>query len=132
MENKIETKDFYIENLYPQLATLSLKNPILTDDDMANAGTESNHFILDFGERKKGDNVECDFILKSKDFKITSVGASCGCTRPTFTNTEDPEVQGFKISFDSSKITTNVSKWSTLYLNNNAKILKINVIINKL
>ena len=121
---KIVTKDLEIENLTPQIGTFKLTKP--TEEY---TGFDTNYLILDLGDKNKGDFTTCNFTFKSDKYKITSTGSSCGCTNPIFQNTEGG--QFVTVVFDSKKITKNVSKWFTLYLNNSESELKINLIINK-
>lgn len=124
MENKITSKDFTITNLNEGIATIYPKNKDIEYRSFDN-------LVLDFGKKEKGDLTTCNFLFESSDYKITATSSSCGCTSPTFRSTENENVQHVTISFDSSKITNNVSKVATLYLNNNKKALKFNLVINK-
>lgn len=93
-------------------------------------GFDSNYLILDFGKKTKNDLVETNFVFKSDKYKITSTGASCGCTRPSFSNLDDG-TQLVNIWFDSNKVDLNVSKIFSIKLNNDpSKVIKINLIIN--
>jgi hypothetical protein len=123
--NTIQGKDFTIENITPQLATLYPKN-----QNVEYNGFDTNYLILDFGEKVVGDNTTCNFIFRSDKYKIISSGSSCGCTNPSFQDTEEANKQHVTIKFDSSKITKNVSKVFTLYITGNHK-LEFNLIINK-
>ena len=124
MEN-IKTQDFELQNLTPQIGGFRLTKP-----REEYTGFDTNYLILDLGEKKKGDFATCNFLFNSDVYKITSTGASCGCTNPTFQNTPDGQV--VTVAFNSNLITKNVSKWFTLYLNNSARKIKINLLINKL
>lgn len=121
---KITTEKFEIENLTPQIGVFKLKKP-----NEPYTGFDTNYLILDLGEKEKGDFSTCNFMFKSDEYKITSTGSGCGCTNPTFQNTDDG--QFVTVIFDSNKITKNVDKWFTLHLNNSKYQLKINLIINK-
>lgn len=123
--NKITTPDFSIENLNPQLATIYPQK-----DNIDYTGFDTNLLVLDFGKKKKGDLTTCNLLFKSDKYQISSTGASCGCTRPTFIKIEEGLYQ-ITVDFDSSKIANNVSKYLTVYLNNNTKSIKINLVINK-
>lgn len=124
MQNKLEAKDFTIENLTPQMGTIY---PRYTDKVFT--GYDSNVIILDFGKKTKQDILVCNMSYISKN-RIVSTGASCGCTRPSFQAGERPDEQIVTIDFDSSKVEQNVSKVATLRLDN-GKVIKINLYINK-
>ena len=124
MRNKIETKDFSIENLNPQIATIYPK----LDNVEYNGFSLENPLILDFGKKEKGDLATCNLLFKSEKYKINSTGASCGCTRPTVSQTEDGQL--VTVNFDTNKITNNVRKVVSLYVNNNSAIIKIMLYIN--
>lgn len=125
MTNTIQGRDFSIENITPQLATIYPKN-----QNVPYTGFDTNYLILDFGEKNVGDNTTCQFLFRSDTLKIISTGSSCGCTNPVFQDTEEPNKQHVTIKFDSSKVTKNVSKVFTLYVTGNKKI-EFNLIINK-
>ena len=123
MENK-KTETFEILNTTPTMGEFKLTKP-----EEEYTGFDKNYLILDMGEKTKQDITTCNFMFKSDTYKITSTGASCGCTNPSFQNTE--EGQFVTVQFKSSLITKNVDKWFTLYLNNSEKKIKINLWINK-
>ena len=81
---KITTEKFEIENLTPQIGVFKLKKP-----NEPYTGFDTNYLILDLGEKEKGDFSTCNFMFKSDEYKITSTGSGCGCTNPTFQNTDD-------------------------------------------
>jgi hypothetical protein len=59
MSNIIEGVDFTIENVNPQVATISIKYPEKPLD-------KNNYIVLDFGEGKiVGDNTVCNFLFRS-------------------------------------------------------------------
>lgn len=120
----VKTNNLEFENLTPQIFEFKLTKP-----DQEYIGFDNNYLILDLGEKKTGDFATSNFMFRSDEYKITSTGASCGCTKPSFQNTADG--QFVTVAFDPSKITKNTSKWFTLYLNNSVKAIKINLIINK-
>ena len=120
----IKTNDFKIINNTPLICEFKLTKP-----NEEYTGFDTNYLILDLGEKEKGDFATCNFMFISDLYKITSTGSSCGCTNPTFQNTDDG--QFVTVVFDSKKITKRVDKWFTLTLNNYLKKLKINLIINK-
>lgn len=121
----IQTENFKIENLNPQLASIYPKN-----SDVPYTGFDKNHLILDFGEKVKGDLTVCifDYIFNDNQYKIKSTGSSCGCTNPTFISTDEGNQQ-VKISFDTNKVANKVSKVFTLYLEN-GNLIKFNLIMN--
>ena len=121
---RLETSEFSITNETPQIGEFKLTQP-----ESTYTGFDSNYLILDLGEKEKDAFATCNFTFRSDLYKITSTGSSCGCTNPSFQNTEDG--QFVTVVFDSKQITKNVSKWFTLSLNNGVKKLKINLIINK-
>lgn len=123
----LKTKDFELINPTPNAAKLYLKD----ENESYEPGSFNNWIVLDFGNKQKGDNVEISFIFKSDKHTISSAGASCGCTTPTVTKINDTEQQ-VAVRFDTNRITRNVSKWVTLYLNRNTnESVKINLVINK-
>lgn len=123
----MQTDKFEIKNLTPEIGTFRA-----TNSDQPFTGFDKNYLILDMGTKSVGEFATVNFMFISDEFKITSTGAACGCTKPSFQNT--PDGQFVTVEFDPSKITANVSKWFTLYLNNradDANRIKINLIINK-
>ena len=127
MENIINGKGFKIENLNPTIGTLY---PLFPDREYT--GFDNNTLVLDFGnDRKPGDITTINFLFKSDEYKISTTSASCGCTNPTYRKTENNNEYHVTIEFRSDQITQNVSKWATLYLNNNRFMLKINVVMNR-
>lgn len=122
--NKIETEFFSIENATPLIGEFKFTIPL-----GEYTGFDNNYLILDLGEKEKGEFATCNFMFISKEYKITSTASSCGCTNPSFQNTE--EGQFVTVKYDPNKITKGVDKWFTLYLNNSLKKIKINLIINK-
>lgn len=125
--NYIKGQDFEILNELPQMGQIEVAN------SPTGVPTVGGHdwLILDFGQKSKGDLVELGFLFKSEKYKITSTSASCGCTNPTFQSTPDG-YQFVNVKFDSSRVTKNVSKWVTLYMDGTTKQkIKINLIINK-
>lgn len=122
MENTIYSKneDFYIENLNPEIAKIYPKYA-----DQPYTGYGANNLVLDFGEKTKNDILDC--TLRIKGLKIDKVGASCGCTHPTFVIEGDDSI--VTVRFDKNKVTNNVNKMVYLYKNN--KPLNVNLWINK-
>ena len=100
----IKTNDFEIINNTPQIGDFKL-----TKLDQEYTGFDTNYLILDLGEKEKGDFATCNFMFISDVYKITSTGSSCGCTNPTFQNTDDG--QFVTVVFDSKKITKCVIKF---------------------
>jgi hypothetical protein len=128
MTNTIEGKDFKIDNLNPEIATIY---PLFEHKEYT--GFDGNYLVVDFGNnRKPGDLTTVNFIFKSEKYKINSTGASCGCTNPTYRPTENKNEYHVTIEFKSNQITQNVSKMATLYLNNNQHMLKFNIVMNRL
>lgn len=125
MENKIETKDFTLENLFPNICTVSVR-----DEDIV--GNNSNPIVIDFGVVKDipKTDLETDLIFISETLTIENVTAGCGCTKPILTDTEDPNKKGIKVRFDRKRITQNVNKWLSINLDN-GRVLKMNLLINK-
>ena len=119
---KIETKSFEIENLTPQICDLTL-----TFTDREYTGFNNNYLVIDFGVKSKGDYTTCNLMYRSKN-KITSTSSSCGCTNPTFQNTED-DGQFVTVAFDTNQVARNVSKWFQLHLKDGG-VIKMNLIIN--
>ena len=127
MVNTIEGKDFKINNLNPEIATIY---PLFKDKEYT--GFDGNYLVVDFGnDRKPGDLTTVNFIFQSDKYKINSTGASCGCTNPTYRKTENSNEYHVTIEFRSNQITQNVSKMATLYLNNNQHMLKFNIVMNR-
>lgn len=120
----ITGKGFTIENLYPTIAKI---HPIFTDKEYT--GFDGNFLVLDFGHKTKEDILETSFILRSKDLKIVSTSASCGCTTPSF-KAVNPGEYMVTVTFDKNKLSQNVSKTFSLQLNIN-KSIRVNLIINK-
>lgn len=126
MVNIIETEDFKITNLNPEIATI---HPLFENKEYK--GFDNNYLVIDFGNgRKPGDLTTVNFLFNSTEYVITGAGASCGCTNPTYRNTENKYEYHVTVEFKSNQITRNVSKMATLYLNNNSKMLKFNIIMN--
>lgn len=126
MSEVIKGKDFEIKNLTPQMGQFKL-----TDPKKEYTGFDTNYLVLDMGSKQKGDHATCNFLFTSDTLKITSTGASCGCTKPSFQMTEKDNEQFVTVVFDPRQITKNVSKWFTLYLNGVEKQIKVNLVINK-
>ena len=125
MENILKAKDFTLENVTPQIATLY---PEIEGKEIE----LSDIIVLDMGQKKRGDLTSTNFIFRSDRYKITSTGATCGCTRPHFQKYEGEENASFvTIDFDSSKVMQNTSKWFTLYVNGLPQGIRFNLIINK-
>ena len=123
----IKGLEFEIINPTPSMATIYPNKPLTAPLSLL----DRNYLILDFGEKTKQDLIEISFVYKSDKFKITSTAASCGCTNPTFRNIEDGS-QIVTIKFDSSKVTRNVSKSFSLYMNGTVtQKLAFQLIINK-
>lgn len=126
-DNIIKYEDITLKNMYPQISTIS----VLRDKEGKLTLDEDTVILLDFGKKNIGDLVETMILFDSDKHKITDTSASCGCTSPRFQNTEDGK-QVVTIKFDSNKITQNVSKAFTLYLDNKAsRKIKFNLVINK-
>ena len=124
---KIIGKEYTILNPTPQMARI-----YTTPKAPAELSVKDNYYyILDFGKKSKGDLVEITLVYDSKDYKITSTASSCGCTDPTFVNTPDGK-QTVNIKFDTNRVTQNVSKAFTLYMNGGTQDkIKFQLIINK-
>lgn len=125
MENIIKTKEFELINNTPSMAQLY---PVNKNQEYT--GFDNNYLMLDFGNKQKGDLVEMNMLFKSEKYTITSASATCGCTNPSVTTNPDG-TQLVVVRFDSNKITNNVSKGVSLYLNNTSKVIKFNLVINK-
>lgn len=126
MANIIQGDGYIIENLNPQIATISLLYP---DKPM----NTKNAILLDFGDdRKTGDNTMCSFIIISDTKKVTTTSASCGCTKAYFQGTEDPKKQHLIVDYDTHKITKNVSKLATFFFDNgHTDFVKFNIVMNR-
>lgn len=123
--SKIVAPDFKIESLTPLIGDFKTSKP-----DEPYTGFNKNYLVLDLGKKEKGDFATVNFSFESEKYKITSCGASCGCTKPSFQNIDGKQV--VTVYYDPSKITKNVEKNFTLYLNNDMELkIKSLLIINK-
>ena len=122
----IRGNEFTIENLTESTCSVYPinQNKVYTGDDA------SNYLVLDFGKKAKGDITIANLRFTSDEYIITSTSVSCGCTSPSYSKLSDNS-QLVTIEFDSNKITNNVEKAFTLWLNNNSKKIKFSLIINK-
>ena len=123
MPNFIKAIDFSIENLTPQIAEIYAKQPNQDIDG------SRNYLVLDMGEKKKGDLTTASFRFTSNTLKITSTSASCGCTRPSYQVSGENEYV-VTVDFDSNKVANNTSKVFTLYVNNQSRVIKFNLVMN--
>lgn len=121
--NLIEsTKGFTVTNLTPKMAELKLKNPSIKFDGYDG----QNHIVLDFGRKTQDDLLSCTLKFEGQ-FKIDSVSASCGCTRPSYIVEDGSYI--VNVSYDSSKVREDVSTVVSLY--DGSEPLKINIVVNK-
>lgn len=132
MNDVLKADEFELQNVTPQIATIYESTP-----GHPNVGFD-NYIVLDMGRKNKGDLTSTNFIFRSKKFKITSTGATCGCTRPHFQLMEEstwqtPGIPEYfvTVDFDSNLVAQNTSKWFYLYVNNLPKGIKFNLVINK-
>lgn len=126
MANIVSTEDFTIECITPQVGRI-----YVSDQDKPYTGFDKNYLILDYGEKNINDPLTCNLIFTSEKYKINATGSSCGCTDPQLSETEDENKQQVSVTFSKNKLSKNVEKTFTLYLNNNSKVLKIILLINK-
>lgn len=122
-QNNIQGDGFVIENLTPEVAVF--KKPF---DGEYTGFEKGKHLVFDYGEKTRNDVLEAQFLFKSDLYKISNTSAGCGCTFPSVVDVEGGQI--VNVRFKSGFVTRNVSKWFTLWLNRDTKVLKFNLKMN--